>query len=493
MRICTPSEMFNIERRTKIPEEILMESAGAVAAREILTRYWPELQRGTVMIFCGPGNNGADGLVIARHLRAAGVARLTVYATEPPEKTKPLFRAQWNRLNEVERIDLSQAPLTDLRSASLIVDALYGIGLDRPLSGSAMERLVDAMNASDAPIVAIDTPSGLNCTTGRTDGVAVRAETTLTFTLPKLGFFTAQGAEHCGVVRVLPIGFPVSAVAMEARSARLFTEKSAKRLLPARELSSNKSSFGHVAVFAGRPGFWGAGVLCTQAAFRIGSGYVTWVSETSPIEELKSHPEVMTAAIKEFDVRSPKFTAFVVGPGLGVGAPTSQLIHRLAEAARPVVLDADALTVVAREKIFGLPSHWLATPHSGELSRLLGISAEEIEKNRFDAVREAARKLGCLVLLKGYRTVIASDRKCVVIHSGNPALAKAGTGDVLAGFIGGLLAQGLSVWKAAALGAYVHGRLADEWVRHGKDVSSLVASDLSAGLPELLNGLRGKS
>ena len=217
---------------------------------------------------------------------------------------------------------------------------------------------------------------------------------------------------------------------------------------------------------------------------------MTWAAETTPLEELKTHPEVLTKELSQLDVADRKYSAFVVGPGLGSETSTSDLIERLVEANRPTILDADALTALAKGSSRRLPSHWLLTPHTGEMSRLLGIPSEEIEQNRFESAKKCAAKFGCLILLKGFRTVIASDKKCVIVHSGNPALAKAGTGDVLAGMIGGFLAQGLTIWKAAALGAFLYGKLADDWVRAGKDISSLVASDLALQMPETLASLR---
>lgn len=270
---------------------------------------------------------------------------------------------------------------------------------------------------------------------------------------------------------------------------RLFTRKIARQLLPKRDLTSNKTTFGNVAIAAGHAGFWGAGVLATEAAFRIGAGYVTWASTTPPMEELKNHPEVLTASLEEI-ARNPKVQAYVVGPGLGVGGETLTLIQKLLKRSEPVLLDADALTTIAQAKTAPLPYNWILTPHAGEMSRLLGVSAEEIERDRFAAVATAQKKYGCVVLLKGHHTLVANRKTCQIITSGNPALAKAGTGDVLSGFIGGLLAQGLSSIKAASLGAYIHGAIADEWVSEGHDVASLVASDLIRRLPEYLRKLR---
>lgn len=278
---------------------------------------------------------------------------------------------------------------------------------------------------------------------------------------------------------------------MNTTKPKRFTERIAAALLPNRGTTSNKSTFGNVAICAGHPGFWGAGVLASEAAFRIGAGYVTWASKTVPLEELKNHPEVLTSSLEEV-AQNKKIKAFVVGPGLGVNEGTLRLLEALAQRPEPVVVDADALTVIAKEKWGALPKRWILTPHSGEMARLLGTTAKQIDKDRFESVDRMIKKYHCVVLLKGHHTIVANKKTCQVISSGNPALAKAGTGDVLAGFIGGLLAQGLSPIKAAALGAFIHGAVADQWVQGGNDVASMVASDVIRGLPEYLRKLRSK-
>jgi ADP-dependent NAD(P)H-hydrate dehydratase / NAD(P)H-hydrate epimerase len=487
MKLVTCSEMRKIEERSEIPENILMESAGALAAKEILTRYLPELKRGDIAVFCGTGNNGADGLVVARHLAAAGYSQITIFHLGL-SNAKPLFKEQLER----GEFTLAEASSADLSKFSLIIDALFGIGLNRELS-SEMQKLIGKINAAKRPIVSLDVPSGLNADKGVVEGTAIKAQLTLTFTAAKIGFYTGLASEYTGVIRVLPIGIAPDVVAAEAKIFSLFEEPLARKLLPERKALSNKSTFGRLLVCAGRPGFWGAGVLSTQAAFRIGAGYVTgfvtWAGEKEPLEELRSHPEVLTASVEEALGKS--YSAYVVGPGFGV-EPAKHVIKELKKQKAPVVLDADGLTALAEAKC-GVNPNWILTPHTGELSRLLGISSEAIEADRFAAVLEAAQKFGCYVFLKGFRTLIAHEDRCVVIASGNPALAKAGTGDVLAGFVGGLLAQGLTPWKAASLGAFLHGRIADEWVKSGRDVASLVASDLEKSLPEVLSLLRGRA
>lgn len=492
MRLATMAQAAELDRRTSqefgIPAELLMESAGALSAREILRAFPDELRRGGALVVCGPGNNGADGLVVARHLASAGVRRVRLVLSGDEAKRTPLLATQLARARSfgLEQIGLAAASARE----GVIVDALIGVGL----RGAVREPFAEAIhfiNAQRAPVIALDAPSGLNLDTGHPGGVAVRARLTLTYGLSKIGLHIAQGPAYVGKTVVLPVGFAPEAMREVAHTHRLYRARDASRALPPRRAGSNKSSHGRLLVLAGRPGFWGAGVLASASAFRAGAGYVTWASFTAPTPELRQVPEVLTAAIDD-RLLDGKFDAIAIGPGLGTEEATADVLRALkARGGRiPVVADADALTVINKFKIGPLPEHWILTPHSGELGRLLGRSAEAVEADRAGAAVEASHKLGAHVVLKGFHTVIASGDRVRVINAGNAALAKAGTGDVLTGFIGAWLAQGLAPLEAASLGAFVHGHLADTWVRDGFDPASLNASDLSLHFPRALATLR---
>jgi len=223
----------------------------------------------------------------------------------------------------------------------------------------------------------------------------------------------------------------------------------------------------------------------------MGAGYVTWASYEPPYAVLKEIPEILTANVNDEKLWQSKFTAVAIGPGLGVSKETAALIERLKGLKDiPVVVDADAITTCVEHSLFPLPSHWVITPHAGELARILKVHAQDLERDRFQACFDAFAKAKCHVLLKGYRSLIAFEKRCMIIHAGNSALAKAGTGDVLTGMIGSLLAQGMDTTPATATAAYLHGRLADEWLRSGQDKSSLTASDLKAILPQIVSRLR---
>ncbi len=515
MRLATVAETRRLDELTQtkygVSAEILMEAAGVGATREIVQSFIPELRdhSRTVCILCGPGNNGADGLVIARHLAADGYRVRAVAVIPDADKCSLLFKKQFERCLlqgidcfEVRSAAMAIACLKEMPTA-LVIDALFGIGLRGRLEAPFSE-VVEYLNSSiHVPIVSIDTPSGLDCDRGVASGggTCVRAKMTITFGLLKPGFLVAEGPQFTGRLRRLAIGFPAAARRESATSTFAFGESLANKSLPHRRQTSNKSQHGHALILAGSPGMYGAGVLAATAAYRVGAGYVTLASHTDPSSEIvTSVPELLTG--KADDERfwlEPRWTSAAIGPGFGVeGDATYQVLLRLqAVADSRVVVDADAITVASQRKMWPLPPNWILTPHAGELARILGVSAKEIESDRFHFAREGAKLAGCHLLLKGFRTVLASvvessvsQVRATVVLAGNSALAKAGTGDVLTGIIAGLLAQGVPARRAALAGAYIHGRIADEWLRSGQAQSSLLASDVSAVLPTLLQRLR---
>lgn len=498
MRLANVEQAFQIDEISQtvygLTGEVLMESAGALAAREIDLTFLPELTRGHVAVVAGPGNNGGDALVIARHMHSAGYRDLTVFLCAPKDAQSSLFKIQRQRceLQGIRMVDCQEIPdrIDQLRTSELIIDGLFGIGLRRPIEGYYL-RVIETMNSAKAPKASLDCPSGLNCNTGRVEGICVRAAMTVTFGLGKPGFFVSEGPAHVGKLRVLPIGFPYEALRGIATSHFLFTERLARRYLPTRKETSNKSDHGHLLLIAGRPGYWGAGILAGGSGYRMGAGYVTWASFEAPLEALKDIPEVLTASVNDDKIWNSKISAVAIGPGLGTGKETATIIERLKRMEGiPVVVDADAITACVEHNLFPLPANWVITPHTGEMSRILKINTQDIEKDRFKATFEAFDKVKCHVLHKGYRSLIAFDKRCMIVHAGNAALAKAGTGDVLTGMIGGLLAQGLDTLQASATAAYLHGRLADEWIRAGQDKSSMTASDLKSLLPQVVGRLR---
>lgn len=499
MRLATVAEATEIDELSQkvygLSGEVLMEAAGAMAARELDQAFFPELSRGMTAIVCGPGNNGGDGLVLARHLHSAGHRNLTVFIVTG-NNSSDLFQLQLKRaeLHGLKLVKLSESPekLQQLKSSTLVVDALFGIGLSRPIEGEFLAA-VDMINSCKVPVVSLDAPSGLNCDTGLVEGATVKATMTFSFGLAKPGFFVSDGPTYAGKVRILPIGFPFESLRGVATSHFLFNDKLAKRYLPSRSDSTNKSEQGRLLLLAGTEGTWGAGVLAALSAYRMGCGYVTWAGHgDTPLEKLQEAPEVLLSSEEAVKSQLDSFDAVAIGPGFGVDKHTADWIRALKDAGiKNVVIDADAITACVQHDLFPLPESWVITPHSGELARILKVQSKDLHKDRFSAARQAAEVCGCHVVFKGFRTVLAFKERCMVVNSGNSALAKAGTGDVLTGMIGSMLAQGLETLQGTATAVYVHGRLADEWVRAGNDKNTLVATDLSHHLPQLLSRLSG--
>lgn len=487
--LLTSQSAARVDQRSQsefgLSAEGLMEIAGALCAREIEAQYFHELRRGPVVVVCGPGHNGGDGLVIARLLKSQG-RDVRVALPGAAEKPSQLFQMQRDRLKKYILPDLHDP--SQLNSATLIIDCLFGTGLNKPIAEPYL-RWVKAMVQTGVPIVSVDCPSGLNVSTGVPMGQVVAASTTLTLGAAKAGFYLNDGPRLCGRLRILNIGFPPSLVHQESNRLSLFEREDAQALLPNRTEHSHKSSHGHVMVLAGQPGMWGAGVLASHSAYRVGAGYVTWASfENPPILE---SPECLVRVITPEIFKLPHIRAWVVGPGLPSTSHTANLLFELKQIkATNVVVDAGALIAAKAEGAFPFPPSWILTPHAGELERLLGVPATQLDSDRVHSTQLAQKTLGGTVLFKGFHTVIADHQETRIISTGNPALAKAGTGDVLAGFIAGLMAQGLRGIEAASVGSLIHGQLADDFVAAGGDPSSLMASDLYKLVPRLLNQLR---
>ncbi len=473
------------EKKYQISPDTLMESAGATTAKKILSSSHFNTQH--VMILCGPGNNGGDGLVTARHLLSSGI-KVNVFC--PENANSPLIQKQRKRLQDLGQTfcsieDIDQIKKTGEQATS-IIDVLFGIGISKNIEGTYF-KIIEWLNQSGKQIISLDVPSGLDCNTGQIKGIAVKAHHTFSFGLAKVGFYLSQGPSYTGQLSVLSIGFPKNLIKEQANSYFLINESWVSSQLPQRKADDHKARQGHLLVLAGHEGFWGAGRLASLSAYRMGVGYVTWAGRGG-YPPLDSVPEVLTKKISE-DLFGNK-TAVVIGPGLGVHVETKDLLLKLKKQNLPVLVDADAFTVCVQENLFPLPSNWIVTPHSGELARLFGIKGEEIDQNRILFAQKASQKIGALILLKGLHSILVDQEKCFIIPSGNSALAKAGTGDVLAGFIGALMARSLSTFTATAVGSFIHGKLADAWVQSGRDVDTLMAQDLKDLLPFVLKKLR---
>jgi ADP-dependent NAD(P)H-hydrate dehydratase / NAD(P)H-hydrate epimerase len=476
-----------------VPSLDLMERAGQGVAAAV-ERICPD---GLIAVVCGKGNNGGDGLVVARLLREHGRA-VSVITFAQADEISADAQANLARLPGTPPLPLQSADATSaLEASAVIVDALLGTGFEGSPRG-AVAQAIEAIGARQAPVLSIDVPSGVDASSGVVEGVAVSAVATVTFHAPKPGLWVHPGKRHAGEVQVIDIGIPRGAP-MRARAGLI--EESLLRTLPLRGASSTKFTSGHVLVVGGSRGLTGAPRMSAEGAMRAGAGYVTACVPESiqPVLATAGRPEMMTRALPEEDgALSPlaarevldaaaRGGALALGPGLGRTPQAVELARDLARRiALPLVLDADGLNAHAGmlPALAARKATVVLTPHAGELGRLLGLDWSEVERQRLRYAREACELAQAVLVLKGDDTIIARPGGIVAISpGGSPGLASAGTGDVLSGVIAALLAQGLEAFTAAAAGVLMHalaGRIAARDV--GCD-EGVIASDVIAALP----------
>lgn len=480
--LLTVAQMGEADRRAisgGMPGLELMEAAGAAVAR-VVQRFHP---RGAVLVLCGPGNNGGDGFVAARHLTEAG-RQVAVALLGPREALKgdaAIMAQRWTGLA------MPATPL-QIMQADVIVDALFGAGLSKPLDGAAL-TLVEAVNASGRPVIAVDLPSGVPGNDGRPRGAVIQAERTVTFFRLKPGHLLLPGRALCGEVHLADIGIPDAVLA--AIQPRQWQNDPAlwRGLLPRPQSAGHKYSRGHVLVRGGA--LAGAACLAGHAALRIGAGLVTLAQPETAIlqgggpdalirQRCEGIPEWRMA------IADPRRNALLLGPGNGAGDATRTAVLDALATRRAVVLDADALTVFSRqpEQLFAaIAGSAILTPHEGEFVRLFPVIGKDLGK--LERARQAAAQSGAVVVLKGADTVIAApDGRAAINANAPPDLATAGTGDVLAGFCAGLLAQGMPAFEAACAAVWLHGAAAQAAGR------GLIADDLPQAVRTSLAALR---
>ncbi|TLM66410.1 MAG: NAD(P)H-hydrate dehydratase [Deltaproteobacteria bacterium] len=508
MRVLTAAAMQELDRRTileaGIPGAVLMENAGSGVAEVVAQRY-AVLHPGPVLVLCGRGNNGGDGFVIARHLRAAGwqvrLVLLAERAAVAGDAAGMLDRFVQAGGEVVEAPDAARLEpvLAAAAGSRLCIDALLGTGFARPPEG-VMAAAIAWLNGQPAPVVAVDLPSGVDASSGCIPGVAVRAALTVTFACPKVGLVSYPGAGLAGDLVTVPIGIPAPVAAAAPDEFLLVDADEARALLPPRPADGHKGTFGHLLVVAGSTGKSGAAVMASAAGLRGGAGLVTLACPAGMQAVAAAHlVEVMTAplpevagalslqAMEELLALSDGKQAVAIGPGLGLNDETAALVRRfLKETPLPVVVDADALNALAAHpEVFACRRGraTVLTPHPGEMARLCGRSVAGIQADRVAAAREFAAAHGVVLVLKGARTVTACpDGRVRINGSGHPGMASGGMGDILTGLIGGLLAQGMTPEAAAALGVYLHG-LAGDRLRPLYGDAGLLATDLLRELP----------
>lgn len=487
-----------------VPSIVLMENAGRGAAEiamaELDQSAVPPPSGPRVVVVCGAGNNGGDGYVVARRLLVRGV-RAEVIALVPAERLKGDALANYRAFvgvgGRVHAVDgaVSELGFQLLDTAELVVDAVLGTGLDRPVEGTFADA-IERINAAPGRRLALDIPSGLDADTGQVHGVAVRADVTVTFAAHKLGLLTPSGLAHTGRVEVVDIGVPLAALNQLGENALVVEASDVRQALPSRAKNAHKGTSGRVLILAGSPGKVGAALLVAHGALRAGAGLVTLAGRPEVADtldqrvleamtaryELERLDETLGALLEDAD-------AVVIGPGLGLDDDARKVVNAVVlEHGGPVVVDADAIT-----HFQGRPSalsrargRRILTPHPGELGRLLGTSARDVEADRLAALEQTVKISNATVLLKGPHTLVgAPGLPPFVGRAGSSALATGGAGDVLSGVIGALAAT-LEAPTAAFTGAFLHARAGELWAReHGAD-RGLLAHEIADFLPRAL-------
>jgi ADP-dependent NAD(P)H-hydrate dehydratase / NAD(P)H-hydrate epimerase len=512
--VLTAEEMRRVDARATaelgIPGPVLMENAGRGAAEAILAALPERALRArglSVAIICGRGGNGGDGFVVARRLKRAG-ARPDVLMVAPPEALRgdaAVKFAEMRRVGIAARVvDDAGAAGVRLRRSQLVVDALLGTGA-RGAPAPLVAALIEAINASGRPVVALDLPSGLSADGEVPAGPVVRAWLTATFAAPKLGLVIGAGPELAGRVVVVPIGVPAAEVAREARTF-LLEGADVAPCFPRRRRDAHKGGYGHLLVVAGSVGKTGAAALCARAALRAGVGLVTVGTAASAQPTVAALSlEAMTEPLPETTVRSLGMKArepivslaeardaIALGPGLGLDDETRALARVLvAMLPRPMVVDADALTALADhlESLRGARGARVLTPHPGEMARLLGGAVADVQRDRLGVARAFAVAHGVHLVLKGADSLIAGpDGRVLINPTGNAGMATGGTGDVLTGILGALLARGIDAAQAAPAAVYLHG-LAGDVAAERVGQEALIASDVIESLGDAFRRL----
>ena len=506
MKLASAAQMRELDRQAieeiGIPSIDLMEQAAEGVALAALG-YLPRPKKAAAAVFCGSGNNGGDGIAAGRMMREKGV-NVRVFLVGSREKMTADAREEERRLTEsggaLVAFDPEDREQADwVNRCQVIIDAVFGVGLSRNiLPESVYARAIDLMNGAPAPVVAADIASGVAADSGAVLGCAVRADRTITFTLPKIGQFVGDGALYSGEVTVWDIGIPEELTQKTVCSVQTMEEELAAECLPVRKADGHKGDFGKLLVVGGAVGYTGAPYLTASAAVRTGCGLVflgvpesIWQVEavkcTSampfPLPENKGM--LSDGALQKIEEKLAGCHVLALGPGLGRSQQVTELVCELLErTAQPVVLDADGINALA-EHMDVLDSRrgrvTILTPHDGEFARLGGDLSRG---DRVGAARDFAMRHGCVLVLKGHRTVVATPEGNVLVNTtGNSGLAKGGSGDVLTGVIASLLAQGATAMQAAALGVWLHGCAGDtaaDWLTE----YCVTPEDVIAALPE---------
>ena len=483
----------------------LMERAAMACFRWLKDNISPDQK---INIFCGAGNNGGDGLAIARMLLGEGFG-VKVFCLSPVEKMSESCSTNYKRMQECKNAEMQECilasptlKLPEISKEDIIIDAIFGSGLTRPPDGFTAS-VIHHINSSGATVVAIDVPSGLVCdeTTQTTSKhLVVHADYTLTFAPPKLAFFFPENDFFVGKWQLLEIGISRNFVESARVQNFMLEEKDVAIILRKRNKFSHKGTFGHALIISGSTGKMGAAVLSARACLRSGPGLVTMRIPNSGVGILQTAvPEAMLSIDPDENHYSEApeisaYSAIAIGPGTGVSSPVASALKVLIQHAKiPILFDADAINILAENKTWlgFIPKGCIFTPHPKEFERLVGKSSNNFDRNRMQ--RDFSFRHQCYIVLKGANTAISTpDGRCYFNTTGNPGMATGGSGDVLTGIITGLMAQGYSSLESCLLGVYIHG-LAGDIALKDQGFEALIAGDIITNLGKSFQSLYGKS
>lgn len=516
MLVVTPDEMKTIDRTAidefGIPGIVLMENAALGVIREI-AKILGDIPGKTAVILAGKGNNGGDAFAVARHLYNMGaivsvhvLAKLTDIKDDAKTNLDILLKMGIEVKEVIEDRQIDEIK-ESLKFGNIVVDGLLGTGLKGGVRG-VMAGVIDAVNSSCVPVVAVDIPSGVNGETGEVTTTCIKAKTTVTFGFPKIGHLVHPGCEYVGNLVTVDIGIPRQAVKETEVKKHLIDSSLVSELMPKREPNSNKGTYGKVLVVAGSRGMTGAACLTAEAALRAGAGLVYMAAPVSllpiyagaivealtiPLED-ENKGYITKESIHNILVQLENVDVAAVGPGLSAGDDAKEVVYNIIKGSKvPIVLDADGINLLAKDLsiLKELKAQLVITPHPGEMARLLGVTVKEVQQDRLNIARSFSKEWGVITVLKGSRTVIASPEGEIYINAtGNAGMATGGSGDVLTGIIASLIGQGLKPLDAAIAGVYLHGVSGDNIAKrigqHG-----LIAGDLVEEIPKAIMDIIG--
>lgn len=496
--LVTGREMSLLDQNTsenfQMPPVVLMEQAAIAFTEQMLDKAEQKIPK-RVLVVCGTGNNGGDGIAIARLLNQRGI-NAVIYCPEDGKqgerRTTELYELQ-KKIYQSYDYPVTDC-ISDGRTYDAVIDAVFGTGLSRMVSGRWQE-VIEQMNRMSGWKIAVDIASGVSADTGEVMGTAFRAEDTISFSFGKLGQYLWPGADYCGRISIVPIGITEESFLGKKPQLAVLEEKDLS-LLPPRKANSHKGTYGKLLVIAGSVNMAGAAVFTAKAAYRTGAGLVKIMTpEENRMIIQNQVPEAILCTYgrnpdsKQMVEELKWADAVVLGPGLGTGNAQRNILQQvLLNAAVPVVLDADALNLLAQEPQLLLHPHVeiIVTPHLGEMARLTGDAVSYLKTRLVNAAQEFARQYDVICILKDFHTVTAVPYGlCYLNLSGNHGMATAGSGDVLSGILGGLLVQGLEARTAAPLGVYLHGRAGDA-AREQVGTYSMMAGDILAGICKVI-------